>query len=689
MRTFPERILGTMAVTSRTLWARLRNRLQFFTQPAALPLVLLLLALSTVFLFGHDRGHFYRYGHHEWLTSQHLALAANLSSEHNFLMFISRTLSVDGEPLYETYARWPIGLPVLGKLAMLPFWDDLSARIYAVRIVMLLLFSGSALLAYGSLVRLIADRWIALTATLVPFSSSYSLYYNDIFAPDVGAGLFGLLLTFQGMVVYAQEGRFRQLLVKACVALLLCWNVYGLLLPFIALGLIGELVKTRHDVSASSRTRQQIKLYGESLLTSRYLTLGVASLFFGLSLLSFNVASVYFAFDGEIALTELPLIESLIYRFGASPELDATLSKHLAYPNFLKAEFYRISQMLLPFILSPYDEMGQVIYTKNFLVFFGASVVGLCIIGIIISTDSTDRLLLVSFVISGFCWTLPLRRYAAFHDFTSLFYIGIPLTSICLMMLYIKKLSNPQLVSTFAVAALCSFILSSAKMAGVGHDRNPARVEAEMLKDFETIRNVVDEGMVFIPSDLVPSEYAGAPMAAQYFLSGVTMESRRPLFMPKQIRERLQGRRSPADYLILRQREESSALLTPDNRHFFLYDRWLLDDLFDSKMSSNPIIVGDYEVYLSGDTLTYVSDACTNSDTPFFLHIIPSDVADLPENRKRHGFENWDFHFVDHAPEGEPRCITTRKLPKYDIAAIRTGQYTAEGRLWEATYHVK
>ena len=54
---------------------------------ANLPLVLLLLALGTLFLFGNDRGHFHRPGHHDWLSSKYLTLAENLSPEHNFARF--------------------------------------------------------------------------------------------------------------------------------------------------------------------------------------------------------------------------------------------------------------------------------------------------------------------------------------------------------------------------------------------------------------------------------------------------------------------------------------------------------------------------------------------------------------------------------------------------------------------------
>lgn len=184
---------------------------------------------------------------------------------------------------------------------MLPFWDDLSARIHATRIVLLLLFSGSTLLVYCSLARLLADRWTPLTSTLVPFSSYCALYHNDAFAPEIVPALFGFLLVFHGMVVYAQEDRFRQLLVKVCVAFLLCWNVYRLLLLFVVLRLMRELAKTRHGLFASSPSRQQFRLHGETLLTSRYMTLGVVSLVFGLLLPSFDVISVSLAFDGGIA----------------------------------------------------------------------------------------------------------------------------------------------------------------------------------------------------------------------------------------------------------------------------------------------------------------------------------------------------------------------------------------------------
>ena len=250
----------------------------------SLPLLLLLLALATVFLFGNDREQFYRPGLHNMASAEHLAVAVNLSPEHNFLMFHHQTLDEDGTPSYAPYNRFPIGGYALIKLATLPFKNDLSAQIHAARMVLLLFFAGSAVLAYLSLCRLTADRRIALTASLLAFSSYYLLYYNDTLDPENSLSLFGVLLTFHGMVLFVWEGRLRQLLIKACAALLLGWHVYALLLPFIVLGMASELHRVRR-LSVPPSLAGQIKHCVAALLCSRYLTLSVVTLLFGVAVL--------------------------------------------------------------------------------------------------------------------------------------------------------------------------------------------------------------------------------------------------------------------------------------------------------------------------------------------------------------------------------------------------------------------
>ena len=203
-----------------------------------LPLVVLLVGLSSIFVFGGDRGHYYRDGGHDEISSESMAVAANLSPEHGFSMFRQRLGSLDSPD--EPYNRFPIGLYALLKLGILPFGDDLSAQIWVGRLLMLLFVSAGAVSAYLALGRLTGSGWIASAAVLAAFSSYYVLYYNDMISTQA-TGVFGILLVFHGMVVFEQEGRFRQLVIKTCGALLLGWHVTALVLPFVVIGLAADV----------------------------------------------------------------------------------------------------------------------------------------------------------------------------------------------------------------------------------------------------------------------------------------------------------------------------------------------------------------------------------------------------------------------------------------------------------------
>ena len=250
-----------------------------------------------------------------------------------------------------------------------------------------------------------------MTATLLAFSSYYLLYYNDMPATENGLSLFGVLLTFHGMVLFVQEDRFRQLLVKACAALLLGWHVYALLLPFIVLGLLRELNRARR-LSAPPSLAGRIKRCVAALLFSRYLTLGVVTLLFGMAVLSFNLGNEYRAFNGEVPLTELPTVKSMTYRLGADDEFNERYAETLAWGNFLEDQFYRIARTTLPFSISPHED-------KDYLgAIVGALASGVSVIGLLVARQ---KMLLATLVSTGFCWALPMRHNTAFHDFESVF----------------------------------------------------------------------------------------------------------------------------------------------------------------------------------------------------------------------------------------------------------------------------
>ncbi len=587
MVKLPEKSLIRFRFQARLL----PDKLKLWVNRVSLPFLLLLLALSIVFLFGNDRGLFYRPGLHDWNSSQTLAFAENFSFKHNFLIFHNHTLDAEGNLTYDyLYNRFPLGGYALIKLAILPFGDDLSAKIFAARMLMLLLFSAGAVLAYQSISRIIASPWIASAATLLAFSSYYCLYYSDKISNEVSPDLFAVMLVFHGMVIFVQDGRFRQLLIKTIIALLLGWHVLALLLPFIALGLASELIKARSADSDSTPPPRVWLLWQLprilpylSLLRSRYLMLGVAALLITWSVLSFNFANEYLALEGKESLTELPSFKSMLYRTGQDRDFNDRNAKALAWGPFLYDQFYRISGMVTPYVLPPgytnelsgWRERWNPEWMRG--VFTGIWVSGVVFGGLFFVRH---KILLATLVLSGVCWALLMRHTTAFHDFESVFYIGIPLLFFVLVLLYVRKLSGDRLLPSLAVMAALFFAFSTFQMSRVGYglsvDRGQsataveaARFQADIIADYAAIGEITPRKSIFVPfsawnGDII--QLAGAPWAISYYLSDSIIiygnYNARPF----------------ADFLILGDKVEGAALLTPDNRQVFLYDRAVYDE---------------------------------------------------------------------------------------------------------------
>ena len=94
-----------------------------------------------------------------------------------------------------------------------------------------------------------------------------------------------------------------------------------------------------------------------------------------------------------------------------------------------------------------------------------------------------------------------------------------------------------------------------------------------------------------------------------------------------------------------------------------------------------------FDVYVHKDRLVYFKSPCVVGDTweRFFLHIFPVDAVDLPDDRKRAGFENLDFEFKRHGALFGDNCVALTPLPRYEYERISTGQYVSgEGALWKA-----
>lgn len=688
-----------MVMTSRerSFQSVLKNLRERSIWPS-LPLFLLLLGMSTTVFFVQDRGYFYRNTwnqseHFEWHSSHNLTLAVNLSPSHHFLGFLNQIADGEGNidygeyseldaEGYRVYNRFPPGGYILIKLVTLPFGDDLSNRIHAARMLMLALSVATAVLAYLSLCRLVSNRWIASTAILVAFSSTQFLFFNDTIITEVGPDLFGFVLVFHGIVVFEKEGRFRQLIIKSCVALLLGWHAVALVLTFVLLKLGKEILYNRKVMFR----RESVATIG----SRQYVILGVIVLNFSLLIFAYNVGNEYYAFNvrtvDKLSLVDLPSLRSILFRTGFSLEgYSQGVSRSEIGLSFLEGQLSRIGLMSLPFILMGssslyYDDSWRIVAFQY--LFVGIVVVGACIIGIFFIRR--HRLLAMTAASAGFVWAIIMRRYSIFHGFDALFHIGIPIFFYALVLLSIRKWLGERLMPLTSLIALLIFTSSSYRMGYT--DRNDEAVEfhRSVVGDFENIRKFAKEKNVFVSvadSYNEMNRLVGSTYGMQYYLSdsGVVFDN----YGCNNIDE--------IDFIIQTSQSEVPSL-TPNNRMFFLYERDIHEESLDRLVGQDrPVVRSNFDIYLTDDRrLVYISDRCGGDNlrtlfgVPISLAIYPVDTEDLSVSDQN--YELINFNFVENLTVDTRRYFMIVDLPDYGIDNIKTWQYTDEVRGWSGGF---
>lgn len=651
------------------------------------PLAILLLALSALIVFGGDRGEFYRPARHAYDTGKTMSMAGNLSPDHNFLLFRLARLTGDGDLRYSLYGRFPIGGTALAKLVGLPFGEDLSARLLAARALMLAMFAAAAVLAYLAVARLAESRWIALAAAALAFSGYYALYESDNVQFESIMDFFGIMLTFHGMVVFTQEGRFRQLLIKTCAALLLGWHVYAILLPFIAFGLAGEAVALIRRFSASPRALIRATA---ALIRSRYLILGASAALFGMTVLGFNLANEYAALDGETAFSELPSARSMIRRLGQSPEYNERFADEIEWGNFARRQFHRVGVSTLPYAVSRHLERFD-FYLEPFIFPFPTATTAVGALAALAALAAAalarrHKALWAALALFGFCWALIFRHnvHSQFHTHEALFYAGVPAVAVVAALLFVRERLGARrgeitaaLVGAAAAAALAlsAFYISQTALEEVWKDERET-----LLSDFTAIRRIAREKPIFAASNILYSdqfkEIAGGNNPVDYLVSG--------RYLTQNWRD--------APFIIGDYKADALNPLTPDNRLLFLYDRMDPTELHRaeyrglSASSRRPSAQSDgFDFYLLPDKLYYVKERCEPDGAAewMFLRVFPLSAADLPAKSRPSGYYAANLEFRGISKKFDGKCMASARLPAFTIHAIATGRYApGEGELW-------
>ena len=677
-----------------------------------LPCAGLLLALSAVFFHVGEADHFYRSFVHDSNSAKNMALVENLSLTKGFL-FLQTTRGRDGAVRHMLYNRFPIGGFVLIKLAIAPFEGDLSAQITSARVLMLAFFCAAAILAYSALVRLLGDVAVALTATLLAFSSYYMLDYNDIISNEISMDLCAVLLVFHGMVVFAQEHRFGQLLAKTGAALLIGWHVYALLLPFIAIGLASELASASRQAAAPAG-KQLVALFAIAL-RSRHVLLGLLALFFGGAMVAYNLAQESAVFGGERSLSELPSARSFMRRAGVDASFNAGRAEWLAWPNFLKWQFHRVGGMSLPYLLpaprNDLAELPQELSGAASLVWVGVAMTAACLIGV--CAVRRRRTLLALLPLVGFVWALPLRSQTGIpgHDHEAVFYVGVPLVVFALLLLGARKLAERcherlgrYLTAGIAIATVPGFASCAFAMAAAGRDADTAHAQRALIADFEAIRDTTRGHDVLVAANRDALDRLFKVQSAFYYYMAGSILGYEEAHIGAAPARATPARRT--DFVLAMRRLDSDSLRTPGNRFVFLYDsRDALDALAAARRSdyaavaaTAPLARSVWQLHMrdnarSGETeLVYRKDSCRRDDINgrFSLHIYPVRAGDLSPQRRPAGFDVIAFGFGEYGVVVDDKCLVIVPLPKYQPAWMAT-RYVPDdrgGAGWETSFRL-
>ena len=606
---------------------------------AMLPLTLLAVGIFIVLIFGDERDYIY---HQTWVPPHYLTIAIDLS-------------------------------PVI----------------------------GTAVLVYWSLCRLTSSRPVALTVTCMVSSSVISMWYFDMISNGFGMDLFGSVLVFHGMVLFALKGRFWQLVIKSCLALLLSWHVLTLLVPFIAIGLFktGFLLgpaRTKDDKVELKRFLHKVRMSFVTAVTCRYMVLGVI------------VSAFSILFIIYMELLDLPILESMTRRFGMGSESNQVAIEPIEWSSFLRDQLVKIGLISIPFALPGYSSAptwwqgGDLLGVSELQnLFAGIVVVGVCVVGMFFVRY---RLLTIAAVFSGVCWVILWRYDSSIYGHETLYYMGLPMVFFTLIFMLVSRSTSELLIRFASATSVLIFVFSAFKMTSIG---NYGRFSAEFYELDRRIDEVVDSSPlvksdffdVYLTDDrnlmYVRTPCQNEDILASFFLhvfpaaaEDILADNLDFVFGTSGVvdSQRCAIEVELPDYDIASIRTGQFAYDGSRIWDGIISDPYNvvypgLNLRVDETVSSRePLVKDHFDIYLADDrTLMYVRAPCRSEDviSPLFLFVFPAVAENLP-------IDNLGFFFDNRGIMDGQRCAIEVELPDYDIASIRTGQFAYDGsRIWD------
>jgi hypothetical protein len=207
------------------------------------------------------------------------------------------------------------------------------------------------------------------------------------------------------------------------------------------------------------------------------------------------------------------------------------------WPRFLRSQIDRIIQWSFPVKNVSFGAWGNDFLLAGMFL----------IIGIFVWKQVPEnRILYLIIVLSGVFWLFPLRNLSAFHDYTAMYYIGIPLV---FYLAIFSLLRPPQLAYVLLVIGLVVYSSAIVQLKS-WHEQRAGDASAytydfmQILQKIDGTGNKVNVAEVILYGPFPPGFYL-----SQQYLSY----------------------KDTADYVISRNKKYLPNNLTPDNKVIFLF----------------------------------------------------------------------------------------------------------------------
>ena len=466
--------------------------------------------------------------HHGWVSSHTLAIIAHATWGNGFVGYAETGIDENGMRQYDYFDRYPVFFSA-GMHALLSLKSRLSTQIYLAKQAMNGIFLLTVVAAFLLIHKLTGRLLSSFAIAVLSMSSPYLLFYKDMVHYDQPA-LLGILILIYAIALYEIDHRRRPVYLAALLAVSLGRGYASF--PVLGTWAFLDVLRALRQPGAPS-SRGWLRLL--RLDSVRVLALAVG---WGAICLLYNIGVE--AYRRGVAFGDTSIVLSAVNRLALNEGFNESYLRILNWSTFLQDQVIRIVRWSFPV----WEYEGSVALSA-------AVVIGLFVAIALYARglDPNRRIVVLVLAVSGVVWLMAMRNLSAFHDYTAMYYLGVPLAFLTAVT---SRLRLPRGVWIAVVVGVMAVFTSRDLMIQDLHVRLGEPYNA-YTHDFMRIADALPgPGQTIDLEDKVPY----APYAFGFYLP-----------------DDLQAPASIADYVISRDPDLLPTNLTPENEHLFLFQK--------------------------------------------------------------------------------------------------------------------